>query len=334
MLLTFVVATMLTDAVEVSVTTRPEMKRGLPTVHVHILEPIAGFELKLKRSDGKDLTVRGGGKPGVTRDIELAQPEGRFKWAGELTINLPKGGTASMPLEFETEIYGPFNLTTRKEDVDLASRTWTFKATRPLTKVKLRVLMDTAEWAFDDEVQLPPNAPGDPLKVSWPAAKGAVMMMWLTAYDAAGQFNGAEFSSWFIDIPHDDVEFETGKSVITDTEAVKIEAAYKSIQEQLFKYRNVPDVTFNLYIAGHTDTVAGRDFNRTLSRARARAIAVYLRNRGMKVPIFFEGFGEDVPKVATPDETAEARNRRANYTISINPPTVDSPTFVPKWQKL
>src|SRR4051812_9525728 len=100
MLLSLMVATLLTDAIDVSITTRPELKRGLPTVHVHILEPIAGFRLKLERSDGKKLDVKGGGKPGVTRDIELPQGEGKFSYQGELSVNFNNGTTQAMPLTF------------------------------------------------------------------------------------------------------------------------------------------------------------------------------------------------------------------------------------------
>src|SRR3954463_6346099 len=117
MVLSLLALTLLTDAVDVSVTTRPELKKGGPQVHVNILEPIAGFRLKLKRSDGKELDVKGGGKPGVTRDIELAQPEGKFTWVGELGVNFPNGTTQVMPLTFDTEIYGQLRMTLKKEDV-------------------------------------------------------------------------------------------------------------------------------------------------------------------------------------------------------------------------
>ena len=102
MVLSLLVATFLTDAIDVSVTTRPELKKGLPTVHVHILEPIMGFQLKLKRSDGKEVDVKGGGKPGVTRDIELPQPEGKFSYQGELSVNFKNGTSSAMPLQFDS----------------------------------------------------------------------------------------------------------------------------------------------------------------------------------------------------------------------------------------
>jgi hypothetical protein len=42
------------------------------------------------------------------------------------------------------------------------------------------------------------------------------------------------------------------------------------------------------------------------------------------VPIAFAGFGEDVPKVKTPDETDERANRRADYVLG---PVGGAPPF-------
>jgi len=39
------------------------------------------------------------------------------------------------------------------------------------------------------------------------------------------------------------------------------------------------------------------------------------------VPVLVEGFGEDQPRVQTPDETPEERNRRADYILSVGPPS-------------
>ena len=41
------------DAVYISVTNRAFVGRGFPSVHVQILEPVAGCRLRLKRSAGK-----------------------------------------------------------------------------------------------------------------------------------------------------------------------------------------------------------------------------------------------------------------------------------------
>ena len=70
-----------------------------------------------------------------------------------------------------------------------------------------------------------------------------------------------------------------------------------------------------LYIAGHTDTVGPAAKNRTLSLARAVAIGAYFRSKQLAIPIVVAGFGEEVQKVKTPDDTDERANRRADYVL-------------------
>src|SRR5688500_16096900 len=102
-----IASTALASAVDISVKPKGVGGKDLPSLTVHILEPIAGFKVNLTRSDGKKLEVKGGGQPGVNRTIELVQPEGRFSYKGVLSINLPtQSEPETMPLEFETEVFG------------------------------------------------------------------------------------------------------------------------------------------------------------------------------------------------------------------------------------
>ncbi|MBL8951130.1 MAG: OmpA family protein [Myxococcaceae bacterium] len=327
-------ATLLSQAVDVSVTTTPYKKGDMPSVNILILEPIAGFRLMLTRNDGKKLDVKGGGKPGQKRVIDLVQTEGKFTWKGELSLNYKDGTTGAMPLEFDTAIWGALSIDTRKEDVDLPNRKWSFKTSRPIVKAKLKVLMDTGKYAFDDDIAFGENTPGQTLSVTWPDAKGRVMIMWLNVYDAAQQYTGKEFTSWYVDIPHDEVQFDSGKADIRESESAKLDKTYRDIQDALRKYAEIPDVNIRLYIAGHTDTVAAKDYNRTLSLSRARSIGQYFKKKGLMIPVYAEGFGEEALKVQTPDDTDEQANRRADYFISIDQPTVSNASFAPKWQKL
>ena len=332
-MLTLLVATLLTDVVDVTITTMPYKKGDMPSVNILILEPLAGFRLQLARSDGKKVDVKGGGKPGQKRVIELIQPEGSFTWKGELQVNYTNGQSGIMPLEFDTAVWGPLAMTTKKEDVDLAARKWPFTTNRPITKAKLEVLMDSGRYAFNDEIEFKDSKAG-PQVVTWPEAPGKVMMIWLKVFDDTGHWVGAEFWDWWIDIPHDDIEFESGKSEIRESEAQKLEKSYRDINAELVKYAQIPDLVLSIYILGHTDSVGPKDYNRTLSVSRAKSIATYLRKRGLKSKFFYEGFGEESPKVSQPDETAEAQNRRAQYILSIGPPKITGAPWDPKWQKI
>ncbi len=320
------------DSVEVSVKPRALLGQGLPSVQIHIVEPIAGFELKLKRSDGKDFSFRGGGKPGVTRNIDLAQPEGKFSYTGELIVNLPKGGTGSMPLQFDGELYGPLRLTldTVREDVEKGKVY--FKLSRPISKAHLMVLTENGDKALDDDINFNEEAAGTRLSLDLPKTDSHILKIDVKAYDALGFFTGFELYPWQIDIPHEDVNFDSGKWDVRMDEAPKLDKAYQAIADSLAKYGRWADV--KLYLVGHTDTVGSSESNRTLSLNRARSIGSYFRKKGVRVPVFYEGYGEQALLVGTGDEKDEPKNRRAQYILSVEPPSLGNAPFPPNWRKL
>ena len=83
-----------------------------------------------------------------------------------------------------------------------------------------------------------------------------------------------------------------------------------------------------VYITGHTDSVGDWGSNQKLSEKRARSIAAAFRKAGIRVPVYYVGYGEDRQAVQTPDETAEIRNRRARYIMAVHPPEAA------RWKKL
>lgn len=320
------------ESVDISLTPKAELGKGYPTVHVNILEPIAGFRLKLKRSDGKEEEWKGGGPPGVTRDIELKQPEGKFGYQGELTINNKNGSTGTMPLSFDAELWGPLHLKLDKKDVDVAGRKISFSLSRPIAKVTLKVLMDTGRPAFDGDINFNGEAPGTQLSVTWPEATGNVFKISFRAHDTSEFHTGIELFPWSINIPHEEVNFDTGKWDIRPGEEAKLDKAAKLIADAVFKYGQFAEV--KLFVAGHTDTVGPKDSNRTLSQNRARSIGGYFKKKGIKCPIRYFGFGEEALLVGTADEVDEQRNRRAEYILSVEDPGGKQTPVVPKWQSL
>lgn len=321
------------DAVEVSIRNSVLIGKGVPTINIHIVERIAGFELKLQRSDGKDVVVRGGGRPGQTREIPLNQPEGKFGYSGELVVNGMDGSSASMPLQFDAEVLGPLKITSEEKDLDLARRKLVIRLSRPAAKVHARVLMDTGELAMDDEVSFNGEPAGAPLEISWPQAQGTVMKIDLTAHDTSGTFGTYYvYPPWHVYIPHEEVNFDTNQWEIRPEERPKLDKSYELIRDAVAKYGRFAEI--KLFIAGHTDSVGTNDSNRTLSLNRARSIGSYLRRKGLRVPILYEGFGEEALLVKTPDGTDEPKNRRAEYIISIENPKMNQVPFAPSWRRL
>jgi outer membrane protein OmpA-like peptidoglycan-associated protein len=322
----------LADAVRVSLQPRAAVGKGLPALRVHIEEPIAGFEVVLERGDGHKVQVKGGGQPGVTRTLPLEQPEGRFHYEGELVVRFADAEEARMPLSFDAELLGPLRLTVVPEDVDVAGRTLRFSLSRPAARAEVTVLMDTGKKAFEGEVPFDGAPAGRPLEVTWPAAEGKVPRISLKAFDTSDFYTGVDLFPWRVDIPHEEVNFASGRAEVPAAERRKLDASHALISDAVKRYGRFAEL--RLYILGHTDTVGDTASNRALSLERARGIAAYLRKKGLELPIFYEGFGEQSPAVPTPDETDEASNRRAEYILAVEPPALSSTPFPPRWRKL
>jgi outer membrane protein OmpA-like peptidoglycan-associated protein len=92
------------------------------------------------------------------------------------------------------------------------------------------------------------------------------------------------------------------------------------IQGAIRKYGALAKI--RLFIAGHTDSVGDAASNRSLSRGRAKSIGRWFRKHGIKIPILSAGLGEDQLLIQTPDNTAEAKNRRAEYVVAVEAPAL------------
>jgi outer membrane protein OmpA-like peptidoglycan-associated protein len=79
-----------------------------------------------------------------------------------------------------------------------------------------------------------------------------------------------------------------------------------------------PDVA--LFIAGHTDSVGGDDYNIDLSRRRADAVAHALLDRGIGMSsVFRVAFGKTMPIASNDTDTGRAENRRVEFLFAAKP---------------
>lgn len=101
------------------------------------------------------------------------------------------------------------------------------------------------------------------------------------------------------------VNFATGSHALSPQAAAALAALGRALSS--------PELLpFRFRIEGHTDTVGDAAQNMVLSQRRAEAVRDYLV-KGFPIAPFrlvAVGFGEDQLLVATPDTTAEPRNRR------------------------
>jgi outer membrane protein OmpA-like peptidoglycan-associated protein len=126
--------------------------------------------------------------------------------------------------------------------------------------------------------------------------------------------------------------FETNSDVIREGEVPKLETAWSEVVHAIDLYGEVIEI--QLFVAGYTDTVGDAASNLALSRRRARSIAAWFRSKGFPGAIHYQGFGESVLAVGTPDGTDEARNRRAVYVLAAQVPPVSEELPKQAWTRL
>ena len=248
-------------------------------------------------------------------------------------------GSATAPAALAAKAGAPastLKVAVDKGKVDMKAHRLEVKMSRPAGKVKITVYDESNAVLADEEQDFTGRAGGTPLIVTWnPSSDAAVGKIELRAYDAQGNWVGVELAPWFVNIPHDDVNFKTDSAEIDGPEVPKVESAFTKIEEALAKDNasGRMHAGITLYIAGHTDTVGNPTHNFKLSQDRARSIAAWFRKRGVKIPISYEGFGETSLAVKTADNVDEVKNRRADYVLSDGPPTLSN-TFKPSWKRI
>lgn len=243
----------------------------------------------------------------------------------------PSAGSAPAPSSSSSQ--PRLELTVDKSKVDLKGHKLEAKASRELSKMTLKVIGESGAVLAQDELRFPGSPPGTALVVTWtPSSDETVARIELVAHDRVGYWAGIAVIPWAASIPHEEVRFRRDSADIDDSEKPKLEASYAKISEVWTRHRDLGKII--LFIAGHTDTVGREDYNLRLSQRRAQAIAGWFRQRGLKIPIAYEGFGETSLLVGTADEVDEPRNRRVDYILSLDEPAFKTTGFRPVWKRV
>lgn len=305
-----------------------------PGLVLYANKAIVSAKAQLTRGDGTPLTLRAGRiAPGAKQELLFDAPAGTHSYSGTLHVEFIDGTSGEMPLSFEVLVSDGVRVQVREDKLDLPAGKLAFTFTGTASRCEYDVAFD-GKPARHGWARYAGEAPGTELELSWPThgADDKVLRIQLTCHDAEGFFSPTvELFPWKIDVPHEDVVFATGKWDVAADEAKKLDAAQREIVSVLKRYQQalkLGNQKIGLYVIGHTDSVGDPGSNRALSLNRAKAIAGYFRARGLSLPIYYVGMGEDAPAVETPDETDEPRNRRAEYIVSV-----DAPAGV-KWTKL
>ncbi|MFO0723589.1 MAG: OmpA family protein [Myxococcota bacterium] len=308
------------EAVSVELVPKALAGAGQPAIVVHAMEPIARLVLDLSDAAGArkiHLEAKNLGAGKVQRfALDLGKPS-RAALSGILAVKTAAGGTAEMPIQVEVELVAPLEVKVAPEDVDLEKKRLRVTTSRPVRRLEALLLSDTGAALGTPEARF--DSPTSEPVIEWQEA-GTILKISVKAYDVDEFFGGVDLFPWRVDIPHEELNFATGSHDIEKAEVQKLDASFALIQQAVARYGKL--ATIRLFIAGHTDTVGDAASNRALSERRALSIGRWFKKRGVKVPILAAGFGEDVPLVQTPDQTDEPRNRRAEYIVAVEAPTI------------
>ncbi len=212
---------------------------------------------------------------------------------------------------------------------DVQKRILTVDVNQPIERADITAL-GARKMVLDKRTVEIGDGPGS-IDVPWIGDASEVVLLDVTLH-TVNAWSGFTYSPWFLDIPHDDVIFETGKWDIGPLEEPKLQALKTELESVIDKYGSVVQV--KLYIGGCTDTVGTAESNRTLSRNRARAIGEWLSVNGISIPIFYYGFGEGWLAERTGDGVDNAANRRAVYMVGANPPPASAGVPSARWSAL
>jgi outer membrane protein OmpA-like peptidoglycan-associated protein len=248
-------------------------------------------------------------------------------------VAAPRASAGDAGASATTGAHEPLKISIDRAKVDLKQHRLELVVSREAERVTLQVTGDSGAILADQEVDLTGKPAGTPLVVTWsPSSEEPAAKIELRAFDTLGSWAAVDLLPWSVSIPHREVLFKTGSWRIEDTEKSKLEESYAKIADAVTRHEDLGTVV--LFVAGHTDTVGKPADNFKLSRDRAKAISGWFRERGLRIPISYEGFGESALLVKTGDEVDEPRNRRADYILAFEQPTVPATGFHPVWQRL
>jgi|GEM_PF-167342 len=302
----------------------------VPRVEFEARVPMSQLLVKLQRDDGK--TVNQGFGPmgrGDKVSLPLEGAPGKHAYKGQVIIG-QGGAEETSSVAFETFVTDNLVVKVNKPDIDLALGQLKLTASRAIARVDVTVFSSLNTNSGKKVSQtISDNDVGQPVVIKFPVVPEGIARLDIVVTDTQGFYSGVSVLPWSVSIPHEEVIFETDKSDIAVNEQPKLDQSAKRIADAFASARALGPV--QLFIAGHTDTVGNDAYNLKLSLARAQSIARYLRKKGLRLPILFEGFGERSLRVGTSDETDAPRNRRVDYILALEPPDFGTGA---RWKKL
>jgi outer membrane protein OmpA-like peptidoglycan-associated protein len=220
-----------------------------------------------------------------------------------------------------------------KAKVDLERHRLELRMSRKAGHVEIKVWDDSGLMLAEEDHDFDGRPANSKLLVTWsPRTSQPVAKIEVYAYDSEGYYKAIRIVPWSLEIPHEEVNFETNSDAISASEEPKLVESLELIRQGIREHQELGTIT--LFIAGHTDTRGTSEHNLDLSRRRARAIGHWFKTHGVGVSVAYEGFGEGSLKVKTADGVDEAQNRRVDYVLSVEAPRLKGSGAPVGWKRL
>ncbi|MEM1023811.1 MAG: OmpA family protein [Myxococcota bacterium] len=300
------------DALSLEVRDRA-LEGGPPNALIlRVHEPLR--RVSLEGATGR-IGLRTGLSSGDEVEFRLPAPRpGRHRFEGVLKVVFPDGRSAERRLAFDYQLVAPLSYDVDATPDSVAAGRLQVRAEgRALERFEM-VLFGAGQRELA-RLEGPMPAEG---RLRWAPPDDKVYRIQLVVHAADGAFREVALHPWKLDVPHEEVLFETGSADIRESEVPKLQASLQAIRKALDEVRPWADA--QLFIAGHTDTVGEASANARLSGRRSLAIGRWFQAHGLTVSVWTVGVGEASLAVPTADEVEEARNRRVEYIIAVDRP--------------
>ena len=306
------------DAVKMEIRATGQVGGDLPAL---VLVPVKdATNLDVAVDCGGTKASRAGRAPSG-QPIEMPLRVGVGTWAcrGSMRGEFTDGSEGAMPLAFEISMLAPMKVEVPAESLNLDAHRLSVVSSRPISQIDIAVTGLGQQRLGGGSLDFPTGRTS-PVEARWTQTPEEALLIVVTVTDPQGYWAEVTLRPWHYAIPHTDVNFATDDAVVRSAEEPKLAEAMPQIQAVFDKYgRDVPVI--NLYVAGYTDTVGTGEHNDRLSDQRAASIAAWFRAHGFSGEVWYQGFGERVLAVNTPDGTDEPNNRRAAYVLGSEPPS-------------
>lgn len=294
-----------------------EAGKGSPQVTLVARTDFRSVELLCSRDGGTAQKFSGGAmKEGQSKAFSLSQAAGEARWdcTGKGFYGTGADEFFDLPISFSGFVGPALSVAVDRNSIDRDGQRFLVRSNREVSRAHLTVTGPDGPF-FDEDVSV--ETDGDALAVGWTGSDELIKFE-VTLQDRWGFTAFEAITPWSLEIPHEDVEFDSGQHTIRTDQQRKIDLAAEEISKVVERYGKY--VQIKLFIGGYTDTVGSNGDNQALSERRARAIAAALRAKGFAGPLYYQGFGEDALVVGTGDNVDMPANRRAVYLLAADPP--------------